>query len=142
MTPEIALTTIQLVLARPEPADLRRIHHFTAQTGEQVEEVSYIVKLYIESPPVYDNMGLELYVGDEQIRKYSQFKNGIYFKVNDPQQLSALEGQPVRFRRPGSGEFINTGVSFPTEDVSSRSPRSLESAQRTELPTQEEVLRE
>lgn len=142
MTPEIALTTIQLVLARPEPADLRRIHHFTAQTGERIEEVSYIVKLYIESPPVYNSMGLELYVGDEQIRKYSQFKNGIYFKVNDPQQLAALEGQPVRFRRPGSEEFINTGVSFPSEDVSDRSQRFLESAERTELPTQEEVLRE
>jgi hypothetical protein len=78
-------------------------------------------------------------VGNQQIRQYSQFKNGIYFKVNDPQQLSTLQGEEVRFRRPGADEFINTGVRLPAEETINR---SLRTADVTQLPTQEEVLRE
>lgn len=139
MSLEIVLTNIQLLLARPEVADLRKIHHYAAERGADLEEVSYIVKLYTQTPPVYNNMGVELYVGDRQIRQYSQFKNGIYFKVNDPQQLSTLQGQEVRFHRPGADEFINTGVRLPAEETINR---SLRSADVSQLPTQEEVLRE
>jgi hypothetical protein len=138
MTPEVVLTSIQLVLARPEAADLRKIHYYAAETGAAVEEVSYIVKLYLGSPPVSNSMGLELYVGDQKIRKYSQFSHGIYFKINDPQQLPALEGQEVRFRRPGAETFINTRVSFPRDIDERRADESV----RTHLPTQAEVLRE
>ncbi|MGI0484974.1 hypothetical protein ACN4EK_06020 [Pantanalinema rosaneae CENA516] len=138
MSLEIVLTSAQLMLARPEVADLRRIHHFAAERREKVEEVSYIVKLYVQSPPVYDSRGVELYVGDQQIRQYSQFSNGIYFKVNDPQQLATLQGEEVRFRRPGSDEFINTGVRIPQRDRD----RNLVAVDVTQLPTQAEVLRE
>ncbi|MDJ0735226.1 MAG: hypothetical protein QNJ47_14375 [Nostocaceae cyanobacterium] len=139
MSLEIVLTNIQLLLARPEMADLRKIHYYAAQRGAEVEEVSYIVKLYTQTPPVYNSMGVELYVGNQQIQKYSQFKNGIYFKVNDPQQLSTLQGEEVRFRRPGDEEFINTGVRLPAEETINR---SLRTADVTQLPTQQEVLRE
>ena len=139
MSLEIVLTNIQLVLARPEVADLRKIHHYAAERGAEVQEVSYLVKLYTGTPPVYNSMGVELYVGNQQIRKYSQFKNGIYFKVNDPQQLSNLQGEEVRFRRPGEEEFINTGVRLPTKETIAP---SLRTADITQLPTQEEVLRE
>jgi hypothetical protein len=135
MTPEIILTTIQIVPTRPEEADLRKIRYYAAEKGIPVQEVSYIVKLYISSAPIYDNLGFELYVGNEKIRKYSQFKNGIYFKINDSHQLSVLQGQKVRFRRPGSERFIETDVVFPSEEVTEQ---LLEPKQ---LPTQEEVLR-
>ena len=139
MSLEIVLTSVQLLLARPEMADLRKIRHYAAEQVAEVEEVSYIVKLYIETPPVYNSMGMELYVGDQQIRRYSQFKNGIYFKVNDPQQLSTLQGEEIRFRRPGMDEFVNTGIRLPAEETRDR---SFSTAEATQLPTQEEVLRE
>jgi hypothetical protein len=133
------LTNIQLLLARPEVADLRKIHYYAAERGSEIEEVSYIVKLYTQTPPVQNSMGVELYVGNQQIRQYFQFKNGIYFKVNDPQQLSTLQGEEVRFRRPGAEEFINTGVRLPAQQTVER---SLRTADVRQLPTQEEVLRE
>jgi hypothetical protein len=139
MDSQIVLTAIQLLLARPETADLRRLHHYAAETGTPVEEVSYLVKLYIDSSPIYDSTGFELYVGEERIRKYSQFTNGIYFVVNDPRQLSALGGQEVRFRRPGSEEFIHTGVIFP-EDTPEISRERAEPA--VALPPRSELLRE
>lgn len=139
MSLEIVLTNIQLLLARPELADLRKIHHYAAERGAEVAEVSYIVKLYTEAPPVDDSLGVELYVGNQQIRQYSRFKNGIYFKINDPQQLSSLQGEEVRFRRPGADEFINTGVRLPAEETIER---SLRTADMSQLPTQAEVLQE
>ena len=116
MSLEIVLTSIQLLVARPEEADLRKIQHYAAERGADTEEVSYLVKLYIKTPLVQDSMGVELYVGDQPIRRYSQFKNGIYFKVNDPQKLSSLRGREVRFRRPGTDELISTGVRFPAAE--------------------------
>ncbi|MBI4785199.1 MAG: hypothetical protein HY785_28420 [Oscillatoriophycideae cyanobacterium NC_groundwater_1537_Pr4_S-0.65um_50_18] len=139
MSLEIVLTNVQLLLARPEEADLRKIQHYAAARGAEIEEVSYIVKLYIQTPPVYNSMGVELYVGNQQIRQYSQFKNGIYFKVNDLQQLSDLQGKEVRFHRPGSDEFISTGVRMPTKESVTQ---NLRAADVTQLPTQAEVLRE
>ncbi|NEQ67151.1 MAG: hypothetical protein F6K21_16910 [Symploca sp. SIO2D2] len=151
MSLEIALTNIQLLLARPEAADLRKIHHYAAARNAPIEEVSYIVKLYTQTPLPNNSMGVELYVGSQQIRKYSQFKNGIYFKVNDSQQLSSLQGEEVRFRRPGADEFLNTGVRVPAKDTIARSRRTVvgeiiqgsqASAEVNQLPTQEELLRE
>ena len=138
MSLEIVLTNVQLLLARPEAADLRKIRHYATARNAPVEEVSYIVKLYIQTSPIHNNMGVELYVGDQQIRQYFQFKNGIYFKVNDLQQLSTLQGEEVRFHQPGSNEFIDTGVRLPAGDIE----RSSRTADFTQLPTQEEVLRE
>jgi hypothetical protein len=135
---DIVLTAVQLLAARPEAADLRKIHHFAAQTGTSIEEVSYIVKLYTGTSLPQNSLGVELYIGEQPIRQYSQFKNGIYFKVNNPQQLSALQGQEIRFRRPGLDEFINTGIRVPEQ---SRDRRSL-IPESTPLPTQEEVLQE
>jgi hypothetical protein len=56
MSLEIVLTNIQLLLARPEVADLRKIRHYAVERGAEVEEVSYIVKLYTQTPPVYNCM--------------------------------------------------------------------------------------
>ncbi|WP_088889514.1 hypothetical protein [Leptolyngbya ohadii] len=139
MSLEVVLTNVQLLLARPEEADLRKINHYAARRGAEVEEVSYIIKLYTENLPLYNSMGVELFVGDQQIRQYSSFKNGIYFKVNDPQQLSTLQGEEIRFRRPGTNEFVNTGIRLPAEESANRGTRG---ADVTQLPTQEEVLRE
>jgi hypothetical protein len=139
MPVDIVLTTIQVLPARPEAADLRKIRHYAAQRGTALAEVSYIIKLYTQSPPVYNSLGVELYVGNQQIRQYAQFKNGIYFKLNDPQQLAALQGQEVRFRRPGAGDFMNTGVRFPAGETINRHVRAADMSQ---LPTQAELLQE
>ena len=86
-------------------------------------------------------MGIELYVNDQLIRRYSTFKNGIYFKVNDPQNLSILRGGEVRFHRLGTDEFLDTGVTIPdAEDT--EDPAALRAGGAVELPSQEEVLRD
>lgn len=135
---DVVLTAIQLLPARPEMADLRKIQHYATATGSEIAEVSYLVKLYTENSLPQNSLGVELYVGDQLIRQYFQFKNGIYFKVNDPQQLAALQGQEVRFRRRGSEEVIHTGIRVPEVEID----RSLRATDSAVLPTQTEALRE
>lgn len=135
---DVVLTGIQLLPARPEVADLRKIQHYAAATGAEMEEVSYLVKLYTGNSLPQDSLGVELYVGDRLIHQYFQFKNGIYFKVNNPQQLEALRGQEVRFRRRGDQEFIHTGIRVPAAE----SDRPLRAPNLEGLPTQAEALSE
>ncbi len=134
---DVVLTSIQLLPTRPEVADLRKIQHYAAASGSEMEEVSYLVKLYTGDSLPQNSLGVELYVGDRLIRQYFQFKNGIYFKVNDPQQLAALQGQEIRFRRRGEEEFIPTGIRVPEA-----ADRPLRAPNLTELPTQAEALSE
>lgn len=136
---DIVLTAVQLLPAQPEAADLRKIHHFAAEAGAPIEEVSYIVKLYTGTSVPQNSLGVELYVGEQPIRQYFQFKHGIYFKVNNPQQLAALQGKEVRFRRPGLDEFVNTGVHVPVQESNDRRRLGLEA---DPLPSQEDVLQE
>lgn len=135
---DVVLTGIQLLPVRPEVADLRKIQHYAAATGAEMEEVSYLVKLYTGNFLPQDSLGVELYVGDRLIRQYFQFKNGIYFKVNDPQQLEALRGQEVCFRRRGEEERVHTGIRVPEIEVAS----PLRAPNLQGLPTQADALNE
>ena len=117
---------------------MRKIRHAATQVGRTAAEICHLVKLYIGTEALYDGLGVELYIGDHKVRKYAQFKGGIYFKVMNSAQAAALRGQRVRFRRPGSQQFIDTGVDVPVEGAARRSL----AAALVELPTQEEALRE
>ena len=143
MSLEIVLTDIQIQRALPEEADLRKIQHYAATSGgppADTEPASTLVKLYLKTPLPMDSAGVELYVGDHQIRRYAQFKNGIYFKVNDPRFLTDLSGGEVRFRRPGTDGFIGTGVRLSIADSAALTARR--SPGTAPLPSQADVLRE
>ncbi len=130
---------IELHATRPEAADVRKLEHLRAERAASIPDVSYIVKVYIQNLPPPEGSGYVLYVGDKEIRKYSQFKNGIFFKIADPHLLTSYRGKKMRFRRAPDGEFIETNVTFPA----AATERGLTEDMLThELPTQEEVLRE
>ena len=80
-----------------------------------------------------------LYVGDSEIRKYAQFKNGIFFKVTDPNLLASHRGKKIRFRSAPDGDFIETNVTFP---ASATELDVTDETRSGDLPSQEEVLRE
>src|SRR3954447_21349744 len=138
MGENITLQSIEVHEVRPQAADLRKIRRHSAERAALLPEITYLVKLNLAVMPPPDALGYELYIGDQLIRKYSQFKNGVYFKVADPAQLEVYRGQQVRFRRPGADEFIETNVTFPavTAELSDAAPRARS------LPTQDDVLRE
>ena len=118
---------------------MRKIRHYSTELAAPLPEIAYIVKLYLATMPPPDDMGYELYIGDQQIRKYTQFNGGIYFKITNPEQLAMYRGQKVRFRRPGAAEFIATEVAFPVIETR---PRDAEDLRERTLPSQDDVLRE
>ena len=130
---------IELHATRPEAADVRKLEHLRAERAASIPDVSYIVKVYIDNMPPPGGSGYVLYVGDKEIRKYSQFKNGIFFKVADPHLLTSYRGKKIRFRRTPDGEFIETNVTFPT---AAAERRLSDDTRERELSTQDEVLRE
>jgi hypothetical protein len=139
MADQITVNSIEVHEVRAEAADLRKLRRHGAEMSAPLPEIAYVVKLYLEKLPPADALGYELYVGAQKIRKYSQFKDGIYFKVTNPAELQVYQNQKVRFRRPGSDEFIETDVSFPVlkaeiSGAKAPSPRSL--------PTARDVLRD
>ena len=138
MAAELVIQAIEVHPVQATPADLRKLEHLSTVSETPLPEVSYVVKLYLESLPPADALGYELYVGDQMIRKYSQFEKGIYFRTTSPEQLAVYRGQKVRFRRPGSDKFIETEVTFPALEA------RLDAVERSRagaLPTEEEVLR-
>lgn len=139
MAEGMVVEKVELHAARPEAADVRKLEHLRAEGAAAIPDVSYIIKVYIQNLPPPGGSGYALYVGDREVRKYAQFKNGIFFKVTDPKLLASYRGKKIRFRRTPEGEFIETNVIFPA----AAAERGLtEDARSRELPTQEEVLRE
>ncbi len=139
MAEGMAVEKIDLHATRPEAADVRKLEHLRAERAAAIPDVSYIVKVYIQDLPPPGGSGYVLYVGDREIRKYAQFKNGIFFKIADPHLLDSYRGKKIRFRRAPDGEFIETNVTFPA----AAAERGLtEDTRARELPTQDEVLRE
>src|SRR4051812_20205213 len=93
--PQVARVDIQAV--DPEAADRKHIAYLRAKNNVSLEDVAYLIKIYLSAPLPVTGSGLALYVGNTQIDKYWQFPKGIYFNVYDPAFVGAHAGQEVRF---------------------------------------------
>ena len=98
--------------------------------------MTYLVKLRFESMPEATSRGWALYVNDFRIPKYWEYKDGVYFKVFDPQFFQDHRGQSLRFSENGT-DFTDTGLKLAAPDSSAQ--RSVTAS--TGLPLQEDVLK-
>src|SRR5260370_30529508 len=104
--PKIA--AVEVVASQPTEADLGVIAHLSAAASAPLPKVAYLVKIAFEEMPPVTSQGWALYVSDQRIPKYWAYKDGIYFKVLDPNFLAEHDGQPLRFSLDGV-HFIDTG---------------------------------
>jgi hypothetical protein len=74
------------------------------------------------------------YVGDEKIKEYGGFAEGIFIKVYGPQQLQSWRGKPIRILYRGKMTDLGASVPAKSESVPPKLP-SLEEALRSEKPT-------
>src|SRR6266404_6119635 len=102
------ITAVEVVASQPTDADRGAIAHLSARASAPLPEVAYVVKIAFEEMPPVTSQGWALYVNDQRIPKYWAYKDGIYFKVFDPNFLAEHEGQPIRFSMNGV-EFIDSG---------------------------------
>src|SRR5262249_22570985 len=97
--PKIA--AVEVIASQPTDADRSAIAHLPARAGAPLPEVAYLVKIAFEEMPPVTSQGWALYVNEERIPKYWAYKDGIYFKVFDPNFLAEHHGQPLRFSLDG-----------------------------------------
>jgi hypothetical protein len=132
------IESIEIVPIQPEAADTRKIEHYNKTLKKSLREETFLVKIKMPTRPFFRSMGYELFIGDRQIRKYMAFKNGIFFKVNDPGVLEEISGKKIRFRLSGAEEFIDSGTVF-AESAGLMSAKKA-FAEKKRLPTLQEAL--
>ena len=111
-TREPTISRVEIVPARPEPADLRRIRHLSAERNVDVPEVTYVVKVYLDDLPEPAGQAFDLFVGEHRVTKYTEFPEGVYFQVNDPYEIDSLRGESVRIRVPDEERFLDSEAAF------------------------------
>ena len=132
-TPPQAVS-VEVVASQPTDADNAAITHLSQAAGRDVPPVAYLVKIRLQTVPEATSSGWALFVGDFRIPKYWEYKDGIYFKVYDPQFFTDHAGGALRFSPDGT-EFIETGLVL-------TSPEILPSAatETPDLPQQRDIL--
>jgi hypothetical protein len=127
---------IEVVATQPTDADRAAIAHLSTRDGRGLAPVAYVVKVRLKSMPPITSRGWALYVDDLRIPKYWQYREGIYFKVFDPQFFLDHQGGRLRFSQDGS-DFVDTGLrlSRPASRAKKGSRRAA-----AKLPLQADVL--
>jgi hypothetical protein len=135
---------VEVVAAQPTDTDRAALADLSTRAGATLPPVAYIVKVRLRSIPPPTSRGWALYVDDVRISKYWQYKDGIYFKVLDPQFFVDHQGERLRFSLDGS-EFVDTGLRLSRPTAPARASRGRKSARRpvaaAALPLQEDVLK-
>src|SRR5271165_3336513 len=136
---------VEVVPTQPTHADRKAIDYLSAQTSKSLPKITYVVKLRFQTMPPATSHGWALYVNGFRIPKYWEYKNGIYFKVFDPQFFADHRGQSLRFSQNGS-DFVETGKKLapPSSQKGKFKTRSKSKAKSetdaTALPLQSEIL--
>ena len=100
--------------------------------GLKEQKAVYVVKVRLKAKPPVTSMAWVLYVGDERVSQYWEYKDGIYFVVFDPQFFVRHQGKRLRFS-PNDTDFFDTGVEL------AQAP-SVAEGNAIRLPLQADVL--
>ena len=125
---------LEVVAARPTGADEAAIAHLRRTTDRDIAAVAHLVLVRLEAIPPATSSGYALYVGNFRVPKYWEYRDGIYFKVYDPQFLTEHAGEPLRFSANGT-EFIETGLALTIPDLTVPSGPDV-----VDLPEQSDIL--
>jgi hypothetical protein len=133
LTPPQAIA-VEVVTTQPTEADDALIARLSPAVRRGLAPAAYLVMIRLQTIPPATSSGWALYINDFRIPKYWQYRDGIFFKVYDPQFLEDHAGESLRFSANGS-EFIETGLTLVAPDVVP-SP-----AEARDLPRQDDILR-
>ncbi len=127
---------VEVVAAQPTEADRSVIEHLRVHEKKSLANVAYLVKVRFETMPPATSHGWALYVNDHRIPKYWAYKEGVYFKVFDPQFFVDHKGQSLRFSLNGT-DFFDTGLKLGAPDAKVQESMGDGSS----LPVQADVLK-
>ena len=126
---------VEVVAAQPTDADRAAIAHLSARDSKSLPQVTYLVKVRFATMPPETSQGWALYVKDFRIPKYWAYKDGVYFKVFDPQFFQDHQGQSLRFSQNGT-DFTDTRLKL----AAPHSDAKRSAGKPAKLPFQDDVL--
>lgn len=129
-------TAVEVVPAHPTQADRDAIAYLSGQANRALPGAAYLVLIELKVIPPATSEGWALYVGDFRIPKYWEYKDGIYFKVFDPQFFAEHKGERLRFSQDEK-KFIDTRLKLAAPAEVSKPA----SAKARTLPKQEDILK-
>ena len=103
--------------------------------GRSLPGVAYVVRIRLKALPEATSHGWALYVDKLRIPKYWTYRQGIYFKVFDPQFFIDHKGGKLRFSQNGTS-FTDTGLKL----VAPKVPKKKSSRAAARLPLQDDLL--
>jgi hypothetical protein len=136
MPPVPKAVAVEVVAARPSEADRATIAHMSAHLNRPIRDQVYLVKVRLEALPPATGLAWALYLDDYRVPKYFAYKDGVYFKVHDPQFLAEHDGQSLRFSLNGT-QFVDTGLKL----EKTRAVVEAAALAKTPLPEQTEALK-
>ena len=93
-------------------SDIAKLNHVRSKEPAGHPTIGFMVRLTIKGELPTDGMGMNLYLDDYKVRKYSQCRDGIFFKVYNPRFLKKHSGKAISYEVGGRGK-IETGIKFP-----------------------------
>jgi hypothetical protein len=127
---------VEVVAAQATEADSAMVSQFEASENKSLPGAAYIVKVRLKALPEATSQGWALYVDKVRIPKYWTYRQGIYFKVFDPQFFAEHKGGKLRFSQNGT-DFVETRLKLaPPPEVKKGSLRRT-----ARLPLQDDVLK-
>lgn len=127
---------VEVVAAQATEADSAMVAQLESSEGRSLPGVAYVVKVRLKALPEATSQGWALYVDKLRIPKYWAYRQGIYFKVFDPQFFIDHKGGKLRFSQNGT-DFTDTGLKLVAPEALEK--KSARAAAR--LPLQDDVLK-
>jgi hypothetical protein len=127
---------VDVVAAQATEADSATVAQLEASENKSLPGVAYIVKVRLKALPEATSRGWALYVDKLRIPKYWTYRQGIYFKVFDPQFFAEHKGGKLRFSQNGT-DFVETRLKL------AKPPEAKKGSLRrtARLPLQDDVLK-
>ncbi len=136
------VTSVEIVPAQPDPADRKVLAFQRASNNRPLEDIAYVVKLFLAEALPPTGAGFALFLDETRIPRYSGFDGGIYFTVHDPQFLANHAGTAIQFKHD-AGQMIKTQTllpGLPAPEAATYGLLAARTAAQLPLPTKAEAL--
>jgi len=127
---------VEVVPSQTTETDRAMVAQLEASERKSLPGVAYIVKIRLKALPEATSRGWALYVDKLRIPKYWTYRQGIYFKVFDPQFFAEHKSGKLRFSANGT-DFVDTGLKLAVP----REPNKKTARSKARLPREDEVLK-
>lgn len=110
---KISIKAIEILPTVTLEEDVENINFINSVEAGFIEKTTYIVKIWLKEELPFSGISIDLYFNEYKVRKYFEFKGGIYFKVFNPRFFDKHSNKKIYFVI-GNSEVIETEFKLPS----------------------------